>query len=371
MTKKRNVVGKSKRVRQIREYASYEKQIFDLKQLLEISKSLSSILEYSTLIESILYTCIGQMKVLGVGIFTKQNFDSSYFHLNNNYTGFELNNNHEYVIHEDSCLIKLLSECNSCMTLDEVKKELGNRDELEAILSLNPSLIVPLKTRTYINGVLILGERLDIGEELSFSEYEKEHILNIASLVAIVVGNAALLEMTTTDMMTHLKLKHYFYSVLIGRLEESSKRKIPLSILMLDIDFFKRFNDSYGHACGDVVLQRVAALIQEGVRSQDLAARYGGEEFVVMLNDTNAEDALGIAERIRTAIEDMDIAYEGQHLTLTISVGISEYNPYTKPNAKVLVDRADKALYESKRNGRNRTTVAEPDIPSESCAGIE
>ncbi|MDR1748913.1 MAG: GGDEF domain-containing protein [Spirochaetaceae bacterium] len=368
MTKKRNITDKQNSSLQDRKNASYEKQIFDLKQLLEISKSLSSILDYATLIEAILYTCIGQMKVLGAGIFTKQNFDSSYFNLNRNYTGFELDKNYEYIIHEDSPFVKLLNETDTCLTLDEVEKALGSLEGLEEISSLQPSLIIPLKARTHVNGILILGERLDVGEELAFCEYEKEHILNIASLAAIAVSNSALLEMTTTDMMTHLKLKHYFYSVLIGRLEDSNRFKAPLSIMMLDIDFFKKFNDTYGHACGDVVLQRVAALVEDGVRNQDLAARYGGEEFVVMLHDANAAEAMGIAERIRTAIETMDIVYDGQHLTLTISIGIAEYNPFTKPNAKALVDRADQALYESKRNGRNRVTVAPPDISLEPSA---
>ncbi|HNY16720.1 MAG TPA: diguanylate cyclase DgcA [Treponemataceae bacterium] len=337
--------------------ASSEKQIYDLKQLLEISKSLNSVIDFSNLIEAILYTCMGQMKTLGVAIFTKKNFDATSFQLNRNYYGFELQNDFEYSVPEDHPLIKLLSQRNSCITIDDIKASGIPVDRpIEGLVALQPTLIVPLKAKNHISGLLVLGEQITAEP---YSDYEKEHILNIASLAAIAISNAALLEMTTTDMMTHLKLKHYFYTVLMEKLELSEAQKMPLSVLMLDIDFFKRFNDTYGHACGDVVLQMVASVVQQNTRNQDMAARYGGEEFVVMLCDTNATTACKIAERIRTSIENLDILYDGQHLNLTISIGVAEKKPGTDQNARVLVDRADKALYNSKQTGRNKVSLAE------------
>ena len=336
--------------------ASAEKQIYDLKQLLEISKSLNSVIDFSTLIEAILYTCMGQMKTLGVAIFTKKNFDACCFQLNKNYCGFELQVDYDYSIPEDHPLIRLLNTHNSCITIDDVKNELEPDVIVKSLIALAPSLIVPLKAKNHINGILVLGEQIT---SEPYSVYEKEHIMNIASLAAIAISNSALLEMTTTDMMTHLKLKHYFYTVLMEKLEQCDDQKIPLSVLMLDIDFFKRFNDTYGHACGDVVLQMVASVIQQNTRNQDMAARYGGEEFVVMLCDTVSTTAQKIGERIRNSIENLDILYEGQHLNLTISVGVAEYNPKTDSTAKHLVDRADKALYISKQTGRNKVSVAE------------
>lgn len=336
--------------------ASLEKQIYDLRQLLEISKSLNSVIDFSALIDALLYTCMGQMKTLGVAIFTKKNFDANCFHLNRNYYGFELNNDYDYSIPEDHPLIVKLSEMNSCVTIPEIKKAKIFIDApLKGLISLDPSLIVPLKSKNHVNGLLVLGEQITTEP---YSDYDREHILNIASLAAIAISNAALIEMTTTDMMTHLKLKHYFYTVLMEKLEISNTQNIPLSVLMLDIDFFKRFNDTYGHACGDVVLQMVASVVQQNTRNQDMAARYGGEEFVVMLCDTPASAALKIAERIRSSIENLDILYEGQHLTLTLSVGVAEYNADVDKTTKNLVERADKALYESKQAGRNRVTLA-------------
>ena len=337
--------------------ASSEKQIYDLKQLLEISKSLNSVIDFSTLIEAILYTCMGQMKTLGVAVFTKKNFDATSFQLNRNFYGFELKNEFEYSIPEDHPLIKFLSTKNACITVDDVKATGIPIDRpIEGLIALEPTLIVPLKAKNHISGLLVLGEQITAEP---YSDYEKEHIMNIASLAAIAIGNAALLEMTTTDMMTHLKLKHYFYTVLADKIDLSESQKIPLSVLMLDIDFFKRFNDTYGHACGDVVLQMVASVVQQNTRNQDMAARYGGEEFVIMLCDSNAQTASKIAERIRTSIENLDILYDGQHLNLTISIGVAEYRPKDDQNARALVDRADKALYNSKQTGRNKVTVAE------------
>ncbi|HPX13700.1 MAG TPA: diguanylate cyclase DgcA [Treponemataceae bacterium] len=336
--------------------ASLEKQIYDLRQLLEISKSLNSVIDFTSLIDALLYTCMGQMKTLGVAIFTKKNFDATCFQLNRNYYGFELDNDNDYSIPEDHPLIKKMAELNTSMTIADIKKAKIAIDEpIKGLISLEPSLVVPLKSRNHVNGLLVLGEQITTEP---YSDYDKEHILNIASLAAIAISNAALIEMTTTDMMTHLKMKHYFYTVLLEKLELSESQKIPLSVLMLDIDYFKRFNDTYGHACGDVVLQMVASVIQQNTRNQDMAARYGGEEFVVMLCDTPDTAAVKIAERIRSSIENLDILYEGQHLSLTISIGVAVYHPETDTSAKHLVERADKALYESKQTGRNRVTLA-------------
>jgi len=336
--------------------ASIEKQIYDLKQLLEISKSLNSVIDFSTLIEAILYTCMGQMKTLGIAIFTKKNFDAASFQLNRNYCGFELDSEFDYSIPENHPLVKLMNLQNMCLTIDDIKKNIEMDSPVESLIALQPSLIVPLKAKNHISGLLLLGEQIT---SEPYSEYEKEHILNIASLAAIAISNAALLEMTTTDMMTHLKLKHYFYTVLMEKLEIGNAQEMSVSVLMLDIDFFKRFNDTYGHACGDVVLQMVASVIQQNTRNQDMAARYGGEEFVVMLSDTPSKTAQKIAERIRNSIENLDILYDGQHLTLTISIGVAQYNPEIDTTAKNLVDRADKALYSSKQTGRNKVTIAD------------
>lgn len=359
--KKRKSRKKSAQVEALE--AEYEKRLYDLKQMLEISKSLCSMLDYSTLIESILYICMCQMRVLGAGMFVQKDLDSDLFVLDTNYSGLEPDDNVIYSISNSSDLIKLLNETNITYTITDLYNTLGQNSDVDEFASLRPSLIVPLKQKKELSGILLLGERIDLGDGVEFNDYDRSQILNIASLASIAINNASLVEKTTTDMMTHLKMKHYFYKVLSDKLESSSSLNLPLSCLMLDIDFFKKFNDTYGHACGDFVLQTVAKVISDGVRGNDLAGRYGGEEFVVMLYNTDKNAAIVVAERIRREIEQRDLFYEGNHMQVTISIGVSQYVPGTEMSAKQLVEYADQALYISKRTGRNKVSYTDGNTP--------
>lgn len=345
----------------------YEKRIFDLKQLLEISRSLCSTLDFSTLIESILYTCMGQFRVLGAGIFVLDSLDSNNFLLGSNYNGIDINPEIQYIIPSSHPIVKYLESTAVPVTLKELENNLPEKTNISMISSLNPSLIVPLIQHNHLNGILVFGERITFEEDSKYSTYEKEQMLMIAATAAITINNAALMERSSTDMMTHLKLKYFFFNVLTDKLDSVLVSNGSLSVIMFDIDFFKRFNDTYGHACGDYVLQSVAKIIKSSIREQDMASRYGGEEFTVLLNNTGKEDAMTVADRIRCKVEQNDFNYENQHVKVTISIGVStfnsQFNPVTSP--KLLVEQADQALYASKRNGRNRVTFADEKIISE------
>ncbi|MBP7263610.1 MAG: diguanylate cyclase [Spirochaetia bacterium] len=334
----------------------YEKQVFDLKQLLEVSKSLNSTLDYNILIDSILYTIMGQMKVLKAALYAKKGIDSTYFSLHRNYKGFDVERTVSYTLPEDAPALKLFAREYHPYTLDEIRSALGDLGGLDSMARLQPSLIVPLKAKGQINGIIILGDQI-MGS--GFTEGEREYVQNIAVLAAIAINNAFLFEMTTTDMMTKLRMKHYFYTVLMERMEQSSLSGRPLSVVMMDIDHFKKFNDTYGHSCGDVVLKQVAQLIQSHIRGNDVAARYGGEEFCLLLPDTDLSVAAKIAERIRQSVGATVIEYEGQKLNVFISLGVAQFDSSRDLSGKSLIDRADKALYRSKQEGRNRVSVSE------------
>ena len=333
----------------------YEKQLFDLRQLLEISKSLNSMLDFNILIDAILFNVMGQMKVLGAGIFAKKGLGATRFSLYRNHKGFEIEHGVDYSIAEDHPIIKLFGRQYGCYTYEDLQQRIGSSTGIEAISSLKPSLVVPLKTKGTINGLLIVGDK--IGGE-GFDVYEREYALNLAGLAAVAINNAFLFEMTTTDVMTHLKMKHYLHAVLLERIGEAAVSAKPLSVIMIDIDFFKKVNDTYGHSCGDAVLKQVARVIQASVRGNDLAARYGGEEFCILLPDADEESARQAAERVREIVSSTSTNYAEKSLTVTVSLGVAQYDASRDVSAKSLIDRADQALYSSKQKGRNRVTVS-------------
>jgi diguanylate cyclase len=125
----------------------------------------------------------------------------------------------------------------------------------------------------------------------------------------------------------------------------------------MDIDHFKLFNDTYGHLAGDVVLIELGRILKNLVRSEDVLARFGGEEFIFLISDCKVRTLISIAERIRTTIERIPILYEGQELHVTISLGCSYLHPGNNVTPRTLITQADTALYRSKQEGRNRTSL--------------
>lgn len=334
----------------------YERQLFDLKQLLEISKSLNSTLDYSTLIDSILYTCMAQMKVFRAALFAKKTLDASGFSLRRNYMGFDIDRREDFFIPEDHELVSLLGGEHACYTMPDLRERLNSFAGLEALLYLDPSLVVPLKAKGTVVGIIVLGERID---KRVFDRYEREYALDIAVFASIAIHNASLFEMTTTDMMTKLKMKHYFQTVLTERIERSIELETPLSVVMMDVDNFKRFNDTYGHTLGDAVLKAVAGAVLAHVRDEDVAARFGGEEFVIMLWNADIDAAASAAERIRAAVEAVRVECPtGSCVGVTISCGVARFVPELDEDADTLIDRADRAMYRSKQAGRNRVSCA-------------
>lgn len=332
----------------------YERRIYDLQQLIEISKGLNSTLEYNILIDSILLTCMGHMQLIKAGIFLKKGIDHEVYSLHRNYKGFDLDHTLEYEILPDSRLVMLLEESDRCFTIPEFAEAAGEDESFSTIEVIDPSLVVPLKGRGKLNGIIVLGERIS-GED--FSESEKEFLVNIASLAGIAIQNAHLYEMATTDMMTRLKIHHFFQAALIEERERAVRRKAPLSLIMADIDHFKSFNDTYGHVCGDAVLVRVARIISESIRQLDIAARYGGEEFAIILPGTEIREAEGVADRIRKTVEKTLVSCDQMKLSVTISLGVTQFDQSRDRDNKSVVERADRALYVSKAAGRNRVSV--------------
>jgi len=172
-------------------------------------------------------------------------------------------------------------------------------------------------------------------------------------------------KLATTDGLTKLYNSRSFYTQLELEVDRYNRYKHPLSLLLLDIDNFKEFNDTFGHLEGDKVLVRFSQIIKSCLRINDSAYRYGGEEFTVILPETTGDEAKTVAQRIRSTLEAEKFKpIPDKNAKITISIGVTQYFP--KEELSAFIRRADKAMYLSKKNGRNRVSVllAEPQLKS-------
>jgi diguanylate cyclase (GGDEF)-like protein len=170
--------------------------------------------------------------------------------------------------------------------------------------------------------------------------------------------NAMLAEISITDLVTGLRTRRYVSEFLSVELLRAARYKTSLAVLLLDLDYFKRVNDTYGHKAGDVVLQRVAERLRDALRGTDLAGRFGGEEFLVVLPQTDLAGACVLGERIRQSIAEapFDVG-SGAPIGVTVSIGASALSDSIQ-TAEHLVEAADGALYEAKDAGRDRVVAA-------------
>jgi diguanylate cyclase (GGDEF)-like protein len=157
------------------------------------------------------------------------------------------------------------------------------------------------------------------------------------------------------DALTQLYNKKYFMDALSKEFSFSRRNKTPMSLLMIDIDYFKKINDTFGHMAGDLVLKHVGQYLLKNLRHENIACRYGGEEFAVVLRNTPGDQAALIGERIRAALETETIDFRGNELRVTISVGAATSLGDDYETIEDFIQAADRNLYEAKAGGRNRT----------------
>ncbi|MDD5070515.1 MAG: diguanylate cyclase [Candidatus Omnitrophica bacterium] len=184
-----------------------------------------------------------------------------------------------------------------------------------------------------------------------------EYFSQFSKLLSLCVERISLYEklqeLSINDGLTDTYNRRYVMLRYIEEFKRAQKFSLNLSFLMIDIDYFKKINDSYGHLVGDVVLREVANIIKENIREIDFVARYGGEEFSVILPETDRAGAIMVAERIRAKISVQKIKAFDEVVTSTISVGVSSF-PENTLHSDVLIEIADKSLYKAKLSGRNR-----------------
>lgn len=345
------------------EFQQYEKKIYDQRQLIEISRALNSTLDYQYLINAVLDICLAQVQTLQAALFLTPDMDAEYLFLIGDTKGFELNRpESDFSIPLDSPLIHFFEEKNRALTFEGVEQSFPDCPSKEILREMGAELVVPMRAKGKIIGVIVLGEKAVGGVYL---EGEKSFLVDLASLGGIAVDNARLYERATVDMMTGLKNHAYLQSRLREEREKALRRKTPLAFVLTDVDRFKVFNDTYGHQAGDEVLRAVARVLMQQARPSDTAARYGGEEFCMILPGADAAKAMEIAEAFRTSVEEMVLHHEEKQLRVTVSAGVSLFDPEQDARtSKAMIERADRALYACKNSGRNRVILFDDSLRS-------
>ena len=225
--------------------------------------------------------------------------------------------------------------------------------------------LLPLVRYGKLIGSLNIGsldaERYADGSRTDFFEH-------LAAIIAICIENAAnvqrLRRQGLTDTLTAINNRRFFDQRLQEEIEVAQRNQAPLSCMLLDVDYFKKVNDSYGHQVGDQVLREVAALVRAQLRGSDVLSRYGGEEFSALLSNTSAETAAEVAERVRKGVEGHVFHLpDGETFTVTISIGVATCTPTGEAEAissggEFLVGQADRRMYQAKAAGRNAVVCA-------------
>jgi two-component system cell cycle response regulator len=210
------------------------------------------------------------------------------------------------------------------------------------------------------NGTFVNGSKIDIATELK--EGDK---IQVGRGTVLRFGfqdnldesfHENLLSSAMRDGLTKLFNKRYFLERLDSELKFAMRHQAALSLLMLDLDYFKKINDTRGHLAGDAVLAAISSQISRAVRNEDVVARFGGEEIAVVLRAINLENAMHMGERLRRLVEGTVIPFDGQDLRVTVSIGAAGFPTTPAKTPDELVEAADKALYRAKHAGRNRVS---------------
>lgn len=317
---------------------------FNLRIINSFSSTLSSSLEIKTIFLYIKDLMINNFSANNIHIFSYEN--NVFIHESSEKNFFNISID----TMKDTCKEYVLSG-----NIGKEKEYIQESDFYKSIASFLGSeyegkpYIIPLVANSNLLGILAFKSNIDIDIEL---------LEALKNQMSIYIYNATLYTMAITDSMTKLYLQTYFKEKLDKELVNYRCHKKELSLILLDIDHFKKFNDCHGHLAGDFIIKEVAKLIKDSVRSFDVVSRYGGEEFAVMLLDTNLELAQIIGERIRLNIENEYFLYQDKKLNVNISLGLASVEDCKSDlSSHNFISKADEALYFSKRNGRNKLSI--------------
>lgn len=236
----------------------------------------------------------------------------------------------------------------------EIIDELGTGIFDNEFINANPKYMIPLFGIGGMYGLVLLTGKIT-GEKYTSSEMN--YMTKMCSVLSITIQNGLHYETSITDPKTGLFTHDFFIMRMTEAIATLHRYKTKFGVLILDIDFFKKFNDTYGHLTGDKVLVALAKKLQETLRAEDCISRFGGEEFSVLIAQCDEKSIWIVAERIRKAISEIVLIEKGERLSITVSVGACLADDIKYLTPAYLVKKADLALYNSKETGRNRSTL--------------
>jgi diguanylate cyclase (GGDEF)-like protein len=339
-----------------------KRKVYDLHNLVEASNEIYSILNFKQLINSALLTIIGQ---LGIQNAFALMYDSSRHTFNRNFQkGVREKEILQLKFKGESSLAKYFLGNNMPFYVSDLGKDAEQKKYKEKLKKLNIQILAPIIYSERLQGVIGIGSKL-YSKEFTQTDFELFHVL--VNIISISIENALHYEevknLSLTDSMTNLHNYRYFTIRLKEELNRAKRNKTKVSLLILDLDHFKNYNDTLGHQAGDEALRTLGRVLKSTVRDEDIVARYGGEEFCIILPGISKQDITPLGERVRRIIElhqfyKERVQPEGR---ITVSLGGSTY-PDDAKDGDELVLKADQALYKAKDHGRNKLVLFNKDL---------
>jgi diguanylate cyclase (GGDEF)-like protein len=240
--------------------------------------------------------------------------------------------------------------------IDDMKSEAA---ALTPYKEVYPEIIIPILGPLGLYGIILVGRKTEKGQ---YSQDEIEFFHYLMSFVSQAIKNNLHYEHSLRDVKTGLYNHGFFMARMKEEINQVQRSSFTSSVIVIDVDKFKNFNDTYGHLAGDQVLEKLAQVIKQNVRGNDIPSRFGGEEFTVLLPRTDINVAWAVAERLRNSVAVMQVPWEVPLPQVTISLGVFTFDQNSNLETTDILRRADEALYASKARGRNRSTLWEPGL---------
>jgi diguanylate cyclase (GGDEF)-like protein len=246
------------------------------------------------------------------------------------------------------------------VSFSDLEEKLGNNDALLPVKAVQAEIIIPILGPFGLYGIILIGRKI---QKEGYTKEEMEFLQNLMSFVSQAIKSHLHYEHSLRDVKTGLYNHGFFMARLKEEVIQTKTASYSSSaVVVIDVDKFKLFNDTYGHLAGDQVLEKLSQVIRQSVRPNDVPSRFGGEEFTLMLPRTDSSTAMMIAERLRNSVANMRVPWEVTLPQVTISLGVFSFDKDSNLEPIDILRRADEALYISKATGRNRSTAWEPGL---------